>query len=63
MKFRASASDTSPIFTSRGGGSGKAKAGGHLDLSQINRIVEKAAVRAGIEKKVSPHWLRYAYAG
>ncbi len=63
MEFRAdSATDSNAVFTSRGGGRGKAKAGGHLDRSQVNRIVEKAAVRAGIDKKVSPHWLRHAHA-
>ncbi len=62
MEFRASAQDTTAVFTSRGGGKGKAKAGGHLDRSQINRIVEKATQRAGIDKKVSPHWLRHAHA-
>ncbi len=62
MEFRGDAPSTAPVFTSRGGGRGKAKAGGHLDRSQVNRIVEKAAQRAGIDKKVSPHWLRHAHA-
>ncbi len=62
MEFRAEATDSNAVFTSRGGGRGKALAGGHLDRSQINRIVEKATQRAGIDKKVSPHWLRHAHA-
>jgi integrase/recombinase XerD len=33
-----------------------------LDQSQVNRIVAKAAIAAGINKKVSPHWLRHAHA-
>ncbi|MGI2906826.1 tyrosine-type recombinase/integrase [Tolypothrix sp. VBCCA 56010] len=55
MEFRGSASDGSPVFKSR-------KGGGHLDRSQINRIVEAAAKRALVNKKVSPHWLRHAHA-
>jgi integrase/recombinase XerD len=54
-QFRGNAPDNSPVFASR-------KGGGHLDRSQINRIVEAAAKRAGINKKVSPHWLRHAHA-
>jgi integrase/recombinase XerD len=55
MEFRGDACDGSPVFKSR-------KGGGHLDRSQINRIVEAAAKRAGVNKKVSPHWLRHAHA-
>lgn len=55
MEFRGNADDDAPVFKSR-------KGGGHLDRSQINRIVEAAAQRAGINKKVSPHWLRHAHA-
>jgi integrase/recombinase XerD len=42
------------IFTSR--------KGGHLDPSQVHRIVRSAARRAGIAGDVSPHWLRHAHA-
>jgi integrase/recombinase XerD len=35
---------------------------GHLDASQIRRIVAAAARRAGLDAKVSPHWLRHAHA-
>jgi integrase/recombinase XerD len=35
---------------------------GHLDASQIRRIVAAAAQRAGLDAKVSPHWLRHAHA-
>jgi len=34
---------------------------GHLDSSAVERIVQKAATRAGIVGKVSPHWLRHAH--
>jgi len=62
MEFRGSAEDTTAVFISRGGGKGKVKAGGHLNRTQINRIVAHAAQQAGINKKVSPHWLRHAHA-
>ena len=35
---------------------------GHLDPSQVLRIVRKAARRAGITKAVSPHFLRHSHA-
>lgn len=38
------------------------KGHGHLDESQINRIVSDAAKRAGIKGNVSPHWFRHAHA-
>lgn len=43
-----------PLFASR--------KGGHLDASQVYRIVRAAAKRAGIPGKVSPHWLRHSHA-
>ena len=36
--------------------------GGHLRPCQVWRIVGEAAKRAGIKVRVSPHWLRHAYA-
>lgn len=42
-----------PVFTSA--------RGGHLDPSQVYRIVSAAGARAGIEG-VSPHWLRHSHA-
>jgi len=36
--------------------------GRHLDRTQVYRIVANAALRAGIQGKVSPHWLRHAHA-
>jgi len=44
-----------PLFVSRKGGS-------HLDRSQVHRIVQAAARRAGLTIAVSPHWLRHAHA-
>lgn len=36
--------------------------GGHLTPCQVWRVVQNAAGRAGIKAKVSPHWLRHAFA-
>jgi integrase/recombinase XerD len=52
--LKKDAAEIAPVFRSR--------KGGHLDESQVWRIVSKAAKRAGIEKKVSTHWLRHAHA-
>lgn len=54
MKLRGEASDDGAVFRSR--------KKGHLDESQIWRIVRKASDRAGIDKQVSCHWLRHAHA-
>ena len=55
VAYRADADDDAPVFASR-------KGGGHLDRSQVLRIVQKAARRAKIRRKVSPHWFRHAHA-
>lgn len=55
QKLRGSGGLNAPVFKSR-------KQGGHLDPSQVNRIVRKAAERVGLEAKVSPHWLRHSHA-
>jgi site-specific recombinase XerD len=52
LKGKSTAVD--PIFRSRRGGA--------LDPSQVRRIVYAAAGRAGLEQKVSPHWMRHAHA-
>ncbi|MBO3460757.1 MAG: tyrosine-type recombinase/integrase [Aetokthonos hydrillicola CCALA 1050] len=57
-KLRNNALSSDPVFTSRE----KDSLGTSLDQSQVNRIVAKAAKAAGINKKVSPHWLRHAHA-
>ena len=54
-QLRDGAGLNDPLFRSR-------KQKGHLDPSQVNRIVRKAAKRAGLEAKVSPHWLRHSHA-
>jgi integrase/recombinase XerD len=55
LSLQGSARAVDSIFRSR-------KGGGQLDSSQARRIVYAAALKAGLEKKVSPHWLRHAHA-
>src|SRR3954447_23322816 len=55
LPLRASAGADEPVFRSR-------KKSGALQPLAILRIVRKAALRAGIELPVSPHWLRHAHA-
>jgi site-specific recombinase XerD len=54
LTLRGEARAADPVFRSQ--------KGGHLDVSQIRRVVYAAAERAGLAKKVSPHWLRHAHA-
>lgn len=53
--IKGEAKATDPIFRSR-------KGGGPLDVSQVRRIVYAAARNAGLEQRVSPHWMRHAHA-
>jgi integrase/recombinase XerD len=53
-ELRQGAGAAEPVFRS-------AK-GGHLDESQVWRIVRASAKRAGIAGNVSPHWLRHSHA-
>jgi integrase/recombinase XerD len=53
----AGAAADDPVFRSR-----KKKNGGRLQPLAVLRIVRNAAVRAGIEARVSPHWFRHAHA-
>jgi integrase/recombinase XerD len=55
VNFRIDPEDDTPVFASR-------KRGGHLNRSQVLRIVQKAGRRAGVKRKVSPHWFRHAHA-
>ena len=55
LSIKGEASAMDPIFRSR-------KGGGELDASQVRRIVYAAARKAGLEQKVSPHWMRHAHA-
>jgi integrase/recombinase XerD len=54
QNLRGESRDDAPVFLSR--------KKGHLDESQVWRIVSKAAERAGIDKNVSCHWFRHAHA-
>src|ERR1035437_5999918 len=54
-KPRGDACDDQPLFPSR-------KRGGPLKPLGVLRIVRRAAVRAGIDLAVSPHWMRHAHA-
>lgn len=55
LSIKGEARAVDPIFRSR-------KGGGALDASQVRRIVYAAARKAGLEQKVSPHWMRHAHA-
>lgn len=55
LSIKGDAKAADPIFRSR-------KGGGALDVSQVRRIVYAAAGKAGLEQKVSPHWMRHAHA-
>jgi integrase/recombinase XerD len=55
LAIRGDAGPVDAVFRSRRGG-------GHLDASQVRRIVYAAARKAGLEQKVSPHWMRHAHA-
>ncbi len=51
--IRGDAGEEAPVFVSR--------KGSPLSTSQAFRIVRAAARRAGVEKDVSPHWLRHCH--
>lgn len=53
-QLRGNAGHLDPVF--------KSKKKGHLDRSQVLRIVAAAGKKAGVSGKVSPHWLRHAHA-
>lgn len=54
LSLRGGARPADAIFRSRKGGA--------LDVSQVRRIVYAAAAKAGLERRVSPHWMRHAHA-
>jgi site-specific recombinase XerD len=54
LGLRATAGADTPVFASR--------SGNPLDRSRVLRIVRAARQRAGIEAKVTSHWLRHAHA-
>ena len=55
LSIRARSTAADPVFPGR-------KAGTALDPSQVRRIVYAAAHRAGLGRKISPHWMRHAHA-
>lgn len=55
LSIQGEAKAVDPVFRSR-------KGGGPLDVSRVRRIVYAAAQKAGLEQKVSPHWMRHAHA-
>ena len=55
LAMRMGSAIESPVFASR-------KGKGHLDPSQVCRIVATAGKNADIDRPVSPHWLRHAHA-
>jgi site-specific recombinase XerD len=55
LSIKGEAKAVDPVFRSR-------KGRGALDVSQVRRIVYAAAKKAGLEQKVSPHWMRHAHA-
>lgn len=55
LSIQGDANAADPVFRSR-------KGGGALDVSQVRRIVYAAAAKAGLEQRVSPHWMRHAHA-
>lgn len=57
QSLHGDAESSYPVFASR-----KGKGKGHLDPSYVRKIVVEAARRAGIQGKVSPHWLRHSHA-
>lgn len=58
VQLRGLSGATDAVFCSREGDD----MGRHLDRTQVYRIVSTAASRAGIQGKVSPHWLRHSHA-
>ena len=54
MQFKGNRLEISPVFKSR--------KGGQLSPVTVWRIIKKAAKKAGIQKEVSPHWMRHAHA-
>ncbi|WP_345772051.1 tyrosine-type recombinase/integrase [Azospirillum formosense] len=52
--LRGTAAADAPLFRSRKGGA--------LDPSAVGRVVKAAARRAGLDERLSAHWLRHAHA-
>jgi integrase/recombinase XerD len=54
MELRRNPGADDPVFMSQ--------RRGHLDPSQVHRVVKAAAKRAGLSPQLSAHWLRHAHA-
>jgi len=54
LSLRGDADAKAPLFASRMGG-------GKLTERNVNAMIKRAAAKAGINKAVSPHWLRHAH--
>ena len=52
--YRDGASSNEPVFPTR--------KGNHMARSQVNRVITKAKKQAGIDRNVSPHWMRHGHA-
>lgn len=55
ISLRGTSQASDPVFQSL-------RTGGALDVSQVRRIVYAASESAGLEHKISPHWMRHAHA-
>ena len=60
LEAKGQALGTDPVFPSRKRNRETGRPG-HLDPSQVWRIVRAAARQAGLKKLPSPHWLRHAH--
>ena len=54
LALRSGDGDDAPVFRSR--------KNGHLRKAAMERLVRRAALRAAVQRAVSPHWLRHAHA-
>jgi integrase/recombinase XerD len=55
LSIRDGARPDAPVFASR-------RRGGFLTTTQVRRLVYAAAAAAGLDERLSPHWLRHAHA-
>jgi integrase/recombinase XerD len=53
LSLRGDAGANDPVFASR--------KGGPLTQQGVDAMIKRAAKKAGIKAKVSPHWLRHAH--
>lgn len=60
LQAKGKAEEKDPVFPSRKRDPETGRPG-HLNPSQVWRIVKRAAKKAGLKKAASPHWLRHAH--